>query len=155
MIRGVLAGGVGMWMLALGFAVPAWNAQARLPSDLFVQLEPHHPVPELSLRAAPGPGGNWRLRILAKAFVFTDVCVTVARPALIGHAHVYRDGRKVAGAYRPEVSLGQLGPGVHRFEVILRAQDHRVLAGPDGAIVARIEIRIPPHIKRPPEGGPA
>ena len=130
-------------LAALAVSAPSINADAGPPRSVFLRLPVGETVPEVDLQTYRHPSGHWHLRIAAKGFQFTSVCVAQADTIPVGHAHVIRDGVKVASAYHPIVDLGQLAPGRHRIRVILRGQDHGALVGPDGLIQAEIDVVVP------------
>lgn len=131
-------------LAALSVAVPVLNAAAGPPRALFLRLPETLPEPELALEASEAQDGSWLLRIDARGFLFTALCVADAAALPVGHAHVILDGRKIASAFAPIVDLGALPPGVHLAQVVLRAQDHRALVGSHGLVQARIVISVPP-----------
>lgn len=128
---------------ALALSAPSINADAGPPRSVFLKLPAGQPAPEVGLEAYRHPSGHWHLRIAAQGFQFTSICVAQAAALPVGHAHVIRDGVKVASAYHPIVDLGSLPPGQHRIRVILRGQDHRALVGPDGLVQAEIDLVVP------------
>lgn len=126
----------------LSLAAPLVNAAAGPPRALFVALAPETPEPTLSLSVARAPDGAWLLMIAAENFRFTELCRADAPAAPIGHAHVFAGETRIASAFGPVVDLGPLPPGRHRFRVMLRAQDHRVLVGQRGVIAAEISFIV-------------
>jgi hypothetical protein len=135
LVAGLLAG--------LSLAVPLVNAGGGPPRALFLQLPADAPEPAIGLSARRVADGGWLLVIAAENFRFTAVCLTSAAAVPVGHAHVLRGDRKLASAYAPAVPLGRLEPGVHRFRVVLRGQDHRALLGRRGLIEAELTLEVP------------
>ena len=123
---------------------PIVNADAGPPRSVFLKLPSDTPPPDLDLAAQIMPSGALRLDVLAKDFRFTDVCVSRAEGAPVGHAHISVNGIKVASAYQPRVYLEALPPGSHRIRAVLRGQDHRALVGADGLISAELWVVVPP-----------
>lgn len=134
---------VAMLLGTLAVGAPLVNAVSGPPRAIFLQLPADLPEPQVSLTATRLATGNWQLRIDADAFRFTDLCLSEAAAIPVGHAHIIRNGLKVASAYYPVVDLGQLPPGRHHVEAVLRGQDHRALVGRDGLIKADIVIEVP------------
>jgi hypothetical protein len=134
---------LGMILLALTVCVPIVNASAPLPRALFLTLPEESPEPRLSLAARPGPDGRWTLVIATAGFEFTALCIANARAVPRGHAHVIKDGVKLASAYMPWLDLGPLPAGHHEIRVVLRGQDHRALVGRGGLIEARLTLEVP------------
>lgn len=130
-------------LATLAAGVPSINLAADPPRAVFLKLPGHVPQPTVSMQAHQASSGRWLLEIHASKFRFTDLCVTDAAAIPVGHAHVIRDGVKVASAYQPVVDLGVLAPGSHRITVVLRGQDHRALVGREGLISAVTEIVVP------------
>ncbi len=127
---------------AAGSGAALVNADAGPPRTLFLQLPEDTPEPGLALSAERRSDGRWMLDIHTTGFRFKASCLPVAAAAPVGHAHVLRDGAKIASAFVPQVDLGRLGPGTHRYRVVLRGRDHRVLLGRQGAIEAELTIEI-------------
>jgi hypothetical protein len=147
-LRGVLVrhgsfAALAVLLAVLSVAAPALNAAAGPPRALFLQLPAGLPEPEIALAASQGPGGRWQLRIDARHFRFTALCLADAAALPVGHAHVILGDRKVASAYAPVVDLGVLPPGEHEMTVVLRGQDHRALVGAHGLVQARTVIEVP------------
>ncbi|MEM1297895.1 MAG: hypothetical protein AAGH68_01355 [Pseudomonadota bacterium] len=132
-------------LATLAITAPHVNAAGQPPSQVFVEWPKGRPAPEVRLTAGQYAQGGWYIDISADGFVFTDLCQSVDGPQTIGHAHVYQGHEKIASAFHPRVSLGELGPGTHNFSAMLRAQDHRALIGPEGLLKAEITITIPGH----------
>lgn len=130
-------------VFAVALALPMLNANAGPPRALFIKLPTDTPEPRVTLDIARDPTGTWVLVIDAQNFQFTDICRIARTPATIGHAHVIKDGKKIAKATGPRVELGELEPGTHRFSVELRAQDHRAFVGAEGMIATAITATIP------------
>ena len=137
MVAGLLAS------LALG--APSYNAAHTAPRTVFLTLPADLPTPQVSITASQQASGTWILRIDTAAFQFTNLCVPDAEAMPIGHAHIIRDGVKIASAYQPIIDIGVLPPGQHRITAILRGQDHRALLGAEGLISSEIMIQVPRH----------
>ncbi|MBM7066915.1 hypothetical protein [Actibacterium sp. 188UL27-1] len=130
-------------LLGVAGVLPGINADAGPPRSVFLELPTGEAVPEIMLMPYRLPSGRWQLQIRARDFRFTTLCVADAQALAVGHAHIVRNGVKVASAYHPIVDLGWLPPGRHRITVILRGQDHRALIA-DGALVqAKVTIAVP------------
>lgn len=132
-------------LATLVVAAPQVNAAGQPPSQIFVEWPKGRPAPEVRLTPGQYSQGGWYIDVSAEGFVFTDLCQAVDGPQTIGHAHVYQGDQKIASAFHPRISLGDLGPGTHVFSAILRAQDHRALIGPSGLLKAAVTITIPGH----------
>jgi hypothetical protein len=135
--------GIGAILGALTLCVPIVNASSPLPRALFLPLPADMPEPRVSLGARPDPDGRWTLDISASDFEFTTLCVANARAVPRGHAHVIKNGAKLASAFAPEFDLGLLPAGRHEIRVVLRGQDHRALVGHGGLIEASLTLDIP------------
>lgn len=135
-VAGLLAG--------LALAAPSYNAQNVAPRSVFLTLPDTLPEPGVALMARQDTPGRWTLRVDASGFRFTALCLSEAEAIPVGHAHVIRNGVKVASAYHPIVDLGVLQPGRHVVTAVLRGQDHRALLGKSGLIHASIVIDVPP-----------
>lgn len=129
-------------MGVLAVTAPQINANAGPPPSVFLALEEEAALPKVALEVWRDAHGHWQVQISASDFQFTELCLTEAAAVPIGHAHVIRNGVKVASAYYPIVDLGQLPQGRHVIDVVLRGQDHRALVGPDGLITAQAVINV-------------
>lgn len=143
LLRHAAFGLVAMLLATLAVGAPLVNAVAGPPRSVFLQLPSDLPEPQVGLAAERLPTGHWQVRIDAEAFRFTDLCLTEAAAIPVGHAHVILNGVKVASAYHPVVDLGDLPPGRHHIEAVLRGQDHRALVGRQGLIKADLVIAVP------------
>ncbi len=131
---------------SLAIGAPSYNAQNTAPRSVFLTLPTDLPEPEIKMTVSQDASGHWQLRLDVSAFQFTTLCVSDAEAVPIGHAHIIRDGIKIASAYHPIVDLGRLAPGRHRISVVLRGQDHRALLGQDGLLQKQIIIAVPKPI---------
>jgi hypothetical protein len=130
-------------LLSLVAGASAYNRTHSVPRAVFLTLPEEVPQPEVAVSAAPLASGGWGLTIATTYFRFTDLCLSEAAAIPVGHAHIIRDGVKIASAYQPVVELGALPPGRHRISVVLRGQDHRALLGRNGLIKAEVTIDVP------------
>ncbi len=128
---------------SLAVGAPSYNAQNTIPRSVFLTLPTDLPEPKIEMTASQGPSGAWQLRLDVSDFQFTTLCVNSAQPVPIGHAHIIRDGVKIASAYYPIIDLGHLVPGRHRISAVLRGQDHRAMVGADGLLQMDIIIWVP------------
>ncbi len=134
---------VAAMLATLAVGAPLFNAEGAPPRSVFLQLPADLPEPQVSLAATRTAKGYWQLRIDADGFRFTDLCLSDAAAIPVGHAHIIRNGVKVASAFFPVVDLGQLPPGKHHVAAVLRGQDHRALVGRSGLIKADLLIVVP------------
>ncbi|GFE66728.1 DUF305 domain-containing protein [Litoreibacter roseus] len=124
-----------------GLRAPVLSTSAIAPPKaLTVQLPPDQPEPQIDVHLTKADGKTWDLHIDARHFTFSAVCTTDAESGSIGHAHIYIEGKKVAAAYAPVVSLGDLPAGQHVLRIVLQAQDHRTIVGVNGPITKEIRI---------------
>ena len=134
---------IGALLSGLAVAAPVYNAAQGAPRSVFLELPPDQPAPAVSLRAARRPSGRWVLWVDTTDFQFTTVCLAEAAAVPVGHAHVIRNGVKIASAYHPVVDLGHLPPGEHQISAVLRGQDHRALLGRGRLLQGKITINVP------------
>ncbi|MEO1307069.1 MAG: hypothetical protein AAFV38_03865 [Pseudomonadota bacterium] len=130
-------------LVALVAFVPLVNSAGVPPRSVFLNLPEDQPAPEIEVIPYRLPSGEWQLKIRTEHFQFTTVCVAGAPAAAIGHAHVIRNGVKVASAFHPIVDLGPLPVGRHRITVVLRAQDHRALMANGALVQQKVTITVP------------
>ena len=112
--------------------------------DLFYKLPSSVPVPSLSLRLSH-LGTEPVLRLDTENFRFADYCrPPEAGKPILGHAHLYLNGRKHASLYEPVIFLRHLPPGEHTLTISLNVlPDHRAIMV-DGAPVSRdLRLRLP------------
>lgn len=121
---------------------PMVNSLGRPPGSVFLVLPEDAVVPEVALQVEALGGGRFLLHLDARAFTFTDLCVSQAEAAPVGHAHVHVDGKKVASAFMPVIEIGPLAPGDHVIDVVLRGQDHRPLVTKNGLVRAITEVSV-------------
>ncbi|ETX12029.1 hypothetical protein OCH239_18615 [Roseivivax halodurans JCM 10272] len=126
----------------LAIAAPVVNAAGSPPRTIFLTLPANLATPTVSLSASPSPSEGLRLVIDTTGFQFSEVCVPQADATPIGHAHVFVNGVKVASTYGPVIDIAPLPSGRNVVEVVLRGQDHRALAGPQGLIKAGLRLEI-------------
>jgi len=98
---------------------------------LFFKVPDSIPKPALRLELN-STGGVQVLRIRTENFVFANMCeLPRADEPLVGHAHLYIDGRKIGSVYEPQAFLPQLSelpPGNHRITVSLNIlPDHSAI----------------------------
>ncbi|MGB5556476.1 MAG: hypothetical protein WBN04_00520 [Paracoccaceae bacterium] len=129
-------------LATLAAAAPLVNATGGPPRTVFLQLPADLPEPKVKLAIYPLPSGRWQLEIEVDGFRFTELCLTEAEAVPVGHAHIIRDGVKIASAYHPVIDLGHLPPGRHRIEAVLRGQDHRALLGHQGLIKSEVTVVV-------------
>ncbi|MFG5383237.1 hypothetical protein [Yoonia sp. R2-816] len=130
-------------LASLAVGAPSYNTSHTAPRAVFLSLPTDLPTPQVGMTARQDPSGNWVLQLDTRAFQFVELCVPDADALPIGHAHIIRDGVKIAAAYQPVIDIGRLPPGQHRITAILRGQDHRALLGADGLISTEIVIDVP------------
>jgi hypothetical protein len=111
---------------------------------LFYRLPPSVPAPSLSLRV-----GRWGeepvLLLVTENFRFAHA-FRPPRPGvpLIGHAHLYLDGRKHASLYEPVASLHHLPAGEHTLTVSLNVLlDHRTIMVEGLPLSQDLRLRLP------------
>lgn len=114
---------------------------------LFYKVPASVPAPSLQLELKY-TGGTHMLRVKTEHFVFANLCkLPQAGEPLVGHAHVYLDGRKIGSVYEPHAFLPQLAtlsPGNHRLTVSLNIlPDHRALMIDGVPVSSEIEFVIP------------
>lgn len=136
---------IAVLLASLALGAPFYNATGDAPRSVFLTLPATVEQPDLRMQIAKSTQGNWVLNIDVVAFQFTDICVTVADPVPIGHAHVIVDGQKVGTAYGPLFNLGDLPPGNHVVSVVLRGQDHRAFIGTGRLIAQTMTVHVAPH----------
>jgi len=110
------------------------------PAQLFVKLAEDQPMPVIEARATKDAAGDWTVAIDAENFRFIEICKTVTGREAVGHVHIYEGNRKLASAYAPEKSIGQLAPGRHELTITLQATDHRAFVTEAGMITAKLVI---------------
>jgi len=96
---------------------------------LFYKVPLTIPKPELHLEL-DSTGGSHMLWLHTENFVFANMCKTPkAGESIVGHAHLYINGRKTGSLYEPHVylpELSELPPGNHKLTVSLNIlPDHR------------------------------
>lgn len=114
---------------------------------LFYKVPSSVPAPALQLKL-DYTGGTHVLHMNTTHFVFANLCkIPQAGESLVGHAHVYLDGRKIGSVYEPLAFLPQLSslsPGNHRLTVSLNIlPDHRALMIDGAPVSSEIEFIIP------------
>jgi hypothetical protein len=110
--------------------------------DLFYRLPPSVLAPTLRLRLDK-LGSAPVLRLVTENFRFADYCEPPkAGEPIVGHAHLYLNGRKHASVYEPVIFLHHLPPGEQIVTVSLNVlPDHRTIMV-DGMPVSQ-ELRLP------------
>ena len=130
-------------VMVIGLVIPQVNASSGPPSSVFATWPDATPVPKVEVFANREADGRWRITLSAAGFVFSDICTAVTEPTAIGHAHLYKGDTKIGAAYAPITTIGPFEPGNHRITIMLRAQDHRTLIGPDGILKTEIVLQEP------------
>lgn len=110
---------------------------------LFYRVPASVPAPSLRLEMDEW-GGARILRLHTENFRFASYCkVPEAGKPLLGHAHLYVDGRKVASLYEPVAFLPELSAGEHRLTVSLNLlPDHRTLMVEGVPVSKDMDIRV-------------
>ncbi len=132
---------VGIVLGAVVFLSPWMNEESTPPWSVFVQ--PIGEPPEIMATAFRDTNGSWHLTMDTKNFVFSDLCNGDVASHNEGHVHIYLGEEKVGTAFFPAYDLGPLPTGKHELRLMVRATDHRPYAGPDGAVLAKITVKVP------------
>jgi len=139
--------------LCVGFLLLVVLLRADIGSALFDENRLFYKVPD----SVPSPalqldleytGGAHVLNLNTEHFRFADVCRTPqAGEPLVGHAHVYLNGRKIASVFEPRAflpELSDLAPGKHRLTVSLNIlPDHRAIMIDGEPVSSDIDLFIP------------
>lgn len=112
--------------------------------DLFYKLPSSVPAPSLDLRLAR-LGNEPVLRLDTENFRFADYCrPPEAGKPLLGHAHLYLNGRKHASLYEPVIFLRYLPPGEHTLTISLNVlPDHRAIMVNGVPVSRNLRLRLP------------
>ena len=105
------------------------------------------PAPELQLELR-ATGGIHVLRLHTENFIFANMCkLPKAGEALVGHAHLYIDGRKISSVYEPQVFLPQLTelpPGKHKLTISLNIlPDHSAITVDGAPVTSDLDFFVP------------
>ncbi|MBI1383962.1 MAG: hypothetical protein GC150_03505 [Rhizobiales bacterium] len=144
-LRTRIALAVAVFVVSLATVAGALATLDGKPSRILFQPVPADvPAPVITAASAEREvDGSWTLRLDVTNFGFLAICRPAEEGRVVGHAHVYSRGRKIATAFAPIISLGRLAQGRHRLLVTLQATDHRAFVTNDGMITAEIEVDVP------------
>lgn len=112
--------------------------------SLFYKVPSSVPAPRLSVRLDRW-GTEPVLRLDTENFQFADYCrLPDTNKPLVGHAHLYLNGRKHASLYQPVVFLRDLPPGEHTLTVSLNVlPDHRTIMVAETPVSQDLRLRLP------------
>jgi len=137
-------------VLLLGFLVLVILLRSDLgrylfdEDSLFYKLPVSVPKPSLRLEVMQW-GGSPILRLHTENFVFADYCLPPqSGEPLLGHAHLYLNGRKQTSLYGPFIFLRDLPPGDHTLTVSLNVlPDHRAIMVDGLPVSTDLRLRLP------------
>ena len=119
--------------------------------SLFYELPDSALTPKLELEL-DFAGDNYAVRIHTENFLFAHMCTNPETDeVLVGHAHVYLDGRKIDSVYEPLALLPKLAAGKYRLTVSLNLlPDHKAILVNGVPVSTEIELVIPESNNRGP-----
>ena len=115
---------------------------------LFYKVPASVPSPQLEVELSH-TGGAHVLRLHTEHFMFANMCKNPqAGESLVGHAHLFLDGRKIATSYDPVALLPKLAAGKYRLTVSLNLlPDHRTIIVAGEPVSADISFIVPESTK--------
>lgn len=119
---------------------PSWLSNKN---RLFQEIQPNQKEPTLTVEKIQ-TGHVLELILDTDNFKFSEACNTSPDEELMGHAHIYIDGKKVGTVYEPKATLVLDEPGIHQVTVTLNAlPSHRFLSINGKAIQRVFEVTVP------------
>jgi len=99
-------------------------------------------APSVTITVTPDAVSGWNLHIETTNFRFAPENASTSHVQGEGHAHIYINGQKVARHYGAWYHIAKLPGGTNTVEVVLSANDHRVLSMGETPVMANVVVDV-------------